>query len=163
MNVKKEIDCRQLCASRGFLARPSAAFMVGICWGNQTPRMPALKIPLTRASIRGPEEIRTPDLTRASRAKGIHGHLRRSTFSAICAGRAQFRGHSHSHLLTPIPGGDVGDLLGSPSPEPTARPFLLAHVTSYSELRREAVFLIRPQTANDDNPPTRVKIDGACR
>ena len=45
MNVKKAIDCRQRGASRGFLARPSAAFMVGICWGNQTPRMPALKNP----------------------------------------------------------------------------------------------------------------------
>ena len=62
---------------------------------------------------RGPEENRTPDLTRASGAEAIYGYSRAFTFSAIPAGQTPSAPHAYSHLLPPVSVGDVGDLLGT--------------------------------------------------
>ena len=64
----------------------------------------------------GPEEIRTPDLTRASRANVISGYSQAFTFSTISAGQRAIAAHAYSHLLSPVSDGDVGDLLGAGAP-----------------------------------------------
>ena len=61
----KAVDRRGTRAARCFPARPFSAFMLGICWGNQTLRMPAFEKCRLTWAFSGPEEIRTPDLTRA--------------------------------------------------------------------------------------------------
>ena len=61
----------------------------------------------------GPEEIRTPDLTRARCAEVTYGYAHAFTFSAIYAGQRAFSDHSCFHLLTPISESDVRDLLGA--------------------------------------------------
>ena len=62
--------------------------------------------------FRGPEEIRTPDLTRASGAEVIYGYSRAFTFSIISAGQSAVAAHAYSHLLPPASDGAVRDLFG---------------------------------------------------
>jgi len=55
----------------------------------------------------GPEEIRTPDLTRARRAKAIYGGLQRRTFMTIHAGLGVISGYGSLHPFAPTSSGDV--------------------------------------------------------
>ena len=70
---------------------------------------------LLRANLqfRGPEEIRTPDLTRASGAEVIYDYSRAFKFSTISAGQPAVAAHAHCHLLPPASDGAVRDLLGT--------------------------------------------------
>ena len=61
----------------------------------------------------GPEEIRTPDLTRARCAEVTYRYPHAFTFSAIYAGQTAIAAHTYSHLPPPVSDGDVGDLLGA--------------------------------------------------
>ncbi len=65
---------------------------------------------------RGPEEIRTPDLTRASRARPTYGDLQRWTRMTIDAGHSPFSDHGLSHPFPSISGGDVRYLFGAEQP-----------------------------------------------
>jgi len=69
---------------------------------------------LLTCGFSGPEEIRTPDLTRASSAELICGYSQAFTSSAISAGQTAIAAHAYSHQLPPVSDGDVGDLLGAP-------------------------------------------------
>ena len=49
----------------------------------------------------------------------IYGYSQAFTFSASSAGQTAIAAHAYSHLLPPVSGGDVGDLLGSSASRPT--------------------------------------------
>ena len=59
----------------------------------------------------GPEEIRTPDLTRARRVKPIYGDLQRGTFMTIYAGHGAISGYGSLHPFPPTSASDVEGVL----------------------------------------------------
>ena len=100
----KAVD-RRGTRARGFPARPFAAFMLGICWGNQTLLMPALKICRLTWTFSGPEEIRTPDLTRASGAEGFtetYSHLHSAPLVQVRRGSRDTTTHISLHPLPQV-------------------------------------------------------------
>ena len=64
----------------------------------------------------GPEEIRTPDLTRARCAEVTYGYAHAFTFSAIPAGQSAFSDHRCLHPFPPTSNGDVEFLLRAEQP-----------------------------------------------
>lgn len=67
----------------------------------------------------GPEGIRTrtPDLTRVSGAKPIHGHLQQYALMTINVRQSAFSNHGCSHLFPSESAGDVGCVLGAAGQE----------------------------------------------
>lgn len=104
---------------------------LGICWGRWMSRIVRPKTCRLTWAFGGSEEIRTPDLIRASGAEPSYGDLYPCTLVTTCAGQAGFSVHVSSQLLPPIPMGDVGCLLGTRA---RVRPRISLPVRRYEEL-----------------------------